>query len=79
MHMMHQVAGIGHLLALGDTDARRQALSSLQNDTLITSTKVTNMVQERQLAYKLRLNNRQAQLEAYLINATMEALQSNVG
>ncbi|CAF2769098.1 unnamed protein product [Rotaria sp. Silwood2] len=62
MHMMHHIAGIGHLLALDDTDERRQALNSLKNDTLVTSTKVTNMVQERQLAYKLSLHDRQAQL-----------------
>ncbi|CAF3199312.1 unnamed protein product [Rotaria sp. Silwood2] len=79
MHMMHHIAGIGHLLALDDTDGRRQALNSVKNDTLVTSTKVTNMVQERQFAYKLSLHDRQAQLQAYLINGTMEELQSNAG
>lgn len=66
------------LTAANDTNQRRQALRDLQNDTLVTSTKVTYMVQERQLAYKLTLHTRQQQLETYLLSATMEQLQSNV-
>jgi hypothetical protein len=77
--MMHQIAGIGHFLALDDNDSRSQALRTLENDTLVTSTKVTNMVQERQLAYKLRLNDRKNHLQIYLNNAVEQELGSNIG
>ncbi|CAF1690214.1 unnamed protein product, partial [Adineta ricciae] len=61
------------------TTQRRQELRNLQNQTLVTSTKVTNMVQERQLAYKLILHARQQQLETFLLDATIDQLQSNMG
>ena len=78
-HMMHQIAGVGRFLALADDDSRKQALRMLENDTFITSTKVTNLVQERQLAYKLRLHDRQAQLEANLNNIMEQALETSIG
>ncbi|CAF1154126.1 unnamed protein product [Adineta ricciae] len=79
LHMLHQISGIGRLLGLNDTNQRRQELRNLQNQTLVTSTKVTNMVQERQLAYKLILHARQQQLETFLLDATIDQLQSNMG
>ncbi|CAF1154066.1 unnamed protein product [Adineta ricciae] len=79
LHMLHQISGIGRLLGLNDTNQRRQELRNLQNETLVTSTKVTNMVQERQLAYKRILHARQQQLETFLLDATMNQLQSNMG
>jgi hypothetical protein len=78
-YMINQIAGVNRLIGLDSTEARAQALNGLQNDTLTTSTKVSNLVQERQLAYKLRLENRRAQLENYLATLAMEELQLVVG
>ena len=78
-YMINQIASVSRLIALDGAEARAQALNGLQNDTLTTSTKVSNLVQERQLSYKFRLENRRTELENYLTTIAMEELQAVVG
>lgn len=78
-YMINQIASVNRLITLDSAEARAQALNGLQNDTLTTSTRVSNLVQERQLSYKLRLENRRTQLENYLTTIAMEELQVVVG
>jgi len=78
-YMMNQIAAITGLI-LSQTDSERESLmKQLAQDTLSTSSKVSQMALERKELYRQRNQERQDQYIQFIQEATIEELEVFIG